>query len=110
MHVGDGSRQGAGGAAAGIAWRDRCAGRYDPFTAPDAYEDAQDPYDCWVDVPEDADLLIASDEDYIRVGAGVALPGDMGGDAARDIALGAPHIDGGGSNAGGVLITFGGGI
>jgi hypothetical protein len=42
--------------ANGQVIRPTCPGRYDPFTPPDAYgEGTQDAYDCWVDVPGDAE-------------------------------------------------------
>jgi hypothetical protein len=32
-----------------------CPGRYDPFTPADAYDDVEDAYDCWVEVPDGAE-------------------------------------------------------
>jgi hypothetical protein len=42
--------------SSGQVLRPSCPGRYDPFTPPDGYgSGTQDPYDCYVRVPEDAE-------------------------------------------------------
>ncbi|MDD9938966.1 MAG: hypothetical protein OXT09_35580 [Myxococcales bacterium] len=45
-----------------------CPGQYDPFTDPDDYDGAVDPYDCHVEVPEDAEPdmndLALGDKDF----------------------------------------------
>ncbi|MDD9947351.1 MAG: zinc-dependent metalloprotease [Myxococcales bacterium] len=53
----------------GEIMNERCPGQYDPFTPPEDYgEDAVDPYDCWVEVPEGAEPDLEqpslSDEDF----------------------------------------------
>jgi hypothetical protein len=58
----------------------------------------------------DAPLLVQADENYERAGAGVALPGDLGGDGVPDMVVGAPRRDDGGSNAGAVSVFEGEGL